>query len=328
MRWAIAIAFGFVGVMAWPGCREQPPQYANERELGDADERGRGGKSGVLMPVNVGPADKRILEDQTGVKEETFGGGRRIEGAAKGEAQPADEGKPGRGGGAAGRGAAGRRGGAEPAAAEGLAGLAEKIQKEKEGKGATPGQTPEAKGPAESKPATAPAGKTPSVGSGSSTRPASPRMIDNLSFQMSAPWQPWKPPMTDSLIAGYTRKGIADVAAWGFDLPKHIKPDVANTPGGAMIVAAVVQAEAKKRFALLDKWAGAPQTSSVDGVQVIEARASLKKGPVAGGQDTAEAVCFGIVGKNRGFLVAYRVPATNKNADDVRKAILSAMKMK
>lgn len=154
------------------------------------------------------------------------------------------------------------------------------------------------------------------------------RLIDSLTLSLSAPWQPWKPPTGESLIAAFTQKGIGDAGAWGFALPREIKPEMANSEIGRFALSAKLKDEASRRFSSIDKWSPGSQTVVLDGVQLVEARCTLKKGDIAGGQDTGQAICYGIVGKSKCFLVALRVPSANKDLEGVRKAVLAGIKMK
>jgi hypothetical protein len=412
MRLAATIVCLFAGVMACGGCREQPQQGPLDRNLGD--------KPGELMPVAVAPADKRILDDQSSVTEQTFGQGRRSE-LTPGGTNEGEAGRRGRSGGVTPPAAGPRKAGADAAGAAGLAALMDKSDKTKkaltaktEGPEApkmAPAKAPKAAAvpvaeptekpagkpvekaaekvvekpaekpadkpavklaekaaekaagkpvekaaekvtekpaekpadklaakvaekpaaaPVEAKPTPSPAnaaGKAPTAAATPSPAPAG-RVPDSLSLTLEAPWQAWTPTTGGKPLAAYTQKGVADVAAWGFALPREITPELAGSEIGRFALAAKLKDEGKRRFQSVDKWAPGSQATTIDGVQVVEVTCTLGKGEMAGVQDTGTAVCLGVVGKTKGFLVAYRVPASNKNADAVRKAILGALKLK
>lgn len=72
------------GLLVSCGCRQQEPDYAYDKNLGDAP--------GELMPLAVSPANPRILEDQKGVTAETPGPAKRRVATEAGE--EAEEAKP------------------------------------------------------------------------------------------------------------------------------------------------------------------------------------------------------------------------------------------
>jgi len=354
------MVIGFLVLTACAGCRDQTSQGRGDRNLGD--------KAGELMPVAAPPADERILLDQSTITEPTFEGSRRSEaGPAKKEPGETDTGEPksSRAGEPAEKAPTTGR---KPGPAGGPGGLGElmrQIEKDKKAPDATAGKVgaeapttstapsegkPPAKaaptGPAKpasvppAKPSAAPGGATGTSQPASGTalllsasggvpgQAAGTRIIDDLSFSLPPPWQPWQPPNTQYLIAAFTQKGVADAGAWGFVLPKELKPEMANTEIGRFALAAKLKDEAKKYFEFIDQWAPGNRTTVIDGVQTVETRCTLKKGKLAGVEAPGEGVCFGIVGRTKGFLVAYRIPAGLKNADAVRKAVIDGIKMK
>jgi hypothetical protein len=292
--------FVLAGISAVCGCRQQPPEPTHNRNLGD--------QPGELMPVAVSPADPRILQDQSGVTEQAL----TVQ-AAHGSARPADREAPT---------PPDQRTGSRPPS------VATEARPEKPKAESPPGKAGSLEGlisKASQKQVNAssagPAGSQPVT-----AKPA--RTVDSLVMQMKAPWAPWKPSVGQGLIAAYTLKGEAEVAAWSMDLPKEIKPEMVSTPVGQFALAAKLKEQAKRQFELIDKWQPMSRMTAIDGIQALEVSCTVKPGPVAGSKGPSRAVCFGIVGKTKGLLVVYRIADTSKNADAIRRDILAAIKLK
>ncbi|MBN1346059.1 MAG: DUF3887 domain-containing protein [Phycisphaerae bacterium] len=183
--------------------------------------------------------------------------------------------------------------------------------------GATPPPAPTGK---------APAGKEPASPTGA--KGATKTNFDSVALSMSAPWTAWKPPAAEGLVAAFTQKGVADVAVWSMPIPKEVKPEMRNSPIGRQMLSAMLKQEAKKQFSAIDKFKPLNKTAVLDGAEAIEVSCSLKKGPIAGTQAEGEGVCFGLTGKTKAFLVTYRIPVGSKKADEVRKAVIAAVKVK
>lgn len=337
------------------GCRQEPPEPRFNRNLGDAP--------GELMPVRTAAADPRILEDQTGVQQEAFTVPARNQppkrGAERGRDRPGPRGaeEPAE----VSKGAPGKK--QQPKAeAKSL----EDLIKKKPAKGkeapAKPSEKAAAKSPAKSptaQPKAKKAAAKPPPAKASAKKPAKPAMARKpaakpsakpaakpaksaakaksskaggaagMTLTMKPPWQPWKPtgPEAQNVIAAFTQKGVADVAAFRVPIPKNITPQMRKSQIGQQAISAMLKQELSKRFKQIDKWKPMHKTIMVDGNQAIETTCTLKEGTIAGTKTAGEAVCIGIMTDKTGYLVTYRVPEGSKKEADVRKAVLAGIQL-
>ncbi len=174
--------------------------------------------------------------------------------------------------------------------------------------------------------------KSATAGTGSETseeEPASGRSVNALALKLPAPWKQWKPPTASGakLIAAYTQRDVADVAAWSIPIPKGFDPEKLKSKVGRIAIVASLKQQAEAQFKQIDRWKPLDKTVVIDGVEAIEVGCTLKKGPVAGAQRKGKAVAFGVIGRTKGFLVMYMTPADAQDAR-VRKAVLDGIELK